>query len=199
MLKIFDLFLILFLVITGQKAFGDDLVIPIQVINIGESAVNNPTVGTGDTKVVLYFDFYCNVCMAVCRLLKKFCSEEKNVQLILKPIGALGSRSHEAARYALAMKEQGKFDEFLNYVKEKGSHDKAISEIPGVDLKKLQEDINNKNVLELLARNSLEARKIAKSDITPIVAVVKKNRTETHVGFTSIKSIEQMIRSVEQG
>lgn len=172
--------------------------IPIQIDEDSESNIRNPIFGKGDVKLIIYMDFYCHICAKACKEAFKAFESAKNAQLILKPIGTLGSQSYEAARYAIAFNAQHKFSEFKDVMHKLYNHDKTMSEIPGLNLNQFQNDINSKDTLELLARNSLEVRKITDKDIAPVIVVMHKKYVTSHVGYLPAGRIIRMLTTASE-
>lgn len=180
----------------------DDLGIQIQVRSKPTDKICNPTFGTGTkATLVVYIDFYCHICAKEYENVLSLSQspELKDVKIILKPIGALGSISYEAARYGLAFHAQGRFNEFARYMKEKGQHNEALTDLTPT-LSTFENDINSDETHSLLARNSLEAKKIAQGDITPVFAVISSDgRTKKHVGYMAPTQIINLIKQTLAG
>jgi protein-disulfide isomerase len=66
----------------------------------------------GDVAVVEFFDFQCGFCKRVHPAIKALIAQDSNVKVILKQLPVLGPASMQAARYALAAAQQGRYAQF---------------------------------------------------------------------------------------
>ncbi len=126
--------------------------------------IYNPSEGTiignprGDVTVVEFFDYNCGYCKSMFQAMAEILKEDPKLRLVLKEYPILGQPSVTASRAALAARKQGKYSEFhmalLGY---KGSLSEsvvlAVAQNVGLDVRKLQEDMKDPAITELLVKN----------------------------------------------
>ena len=66
----------------------------------------------GDVTIVEFFDNQCPYCKLLAPALDQLIASDPNLRIVLKEFPILGPGSEVAARYALAVKRQGKYAEF---------------------------------------------------------------------------------------
>jgi protein-disulfide isomerase len=124
----------------------------------------NPSEGTiigntkGDVTVVEFFDYNCGYCKQMFQSIAEVLKEDPKVRLVLKEYPILGPSSVTAAKAALAARKQGKYAEFhvalLGY---KGALSDSvimvIAQNVGLDPKKLQEDMKDPAITDILLKN----------------------------------------------
>jgi protein-disulfide isomerase len=74
-----------------------------------DAVLGNPK---GDVTIVEFFDNQCPYCKALAPSLDQLVSSDPNLRVVLKEFPILGPGSDIAARYALAVRRQGKYAEF---------------------------------------------------------------------------------------
>lgn len=186
-------FSVLFLLANNLHAWENtQLDIPIQ-IEADDPDSQNPRFGIGDVKIVVYIDFYCHVCAKAYENVNKALSGMKDVEVIFKPIGALGSLSYEASRYAIAFNAQGKFNFFVAHMHKFNNHEKSIGLCKDLNKTKFQDDLNSDATISLLARNSLEAKKLSENEVVPIMALVYKGEIKKNIGFLTIDRLKRFV------
>jgi protein-disulfide isomerase len=124
----------------------------------------NPSEGTiigntrGDVTVVEFFDYNCGYCKQMYQSMAEILKEDPKVRLVLKEYPILGASSVNAAKAALASRKQGKYAEFHTaLISYKGSLSDSvimvIAQNVGIDAKKLQEDMKDPAITDILIKN----------------------------------------------
>ena len=124
----------------------------------------NPTEGTiignpkGDVTVVEFFDYNCGYCKSMFQAMVEILKEDTKMRLVLKEYPILGPSSVTASRAALASRKQGKYSDFhLALLGYKGSLTDSvvmvIAQNVGLDTRKLQEDMKDPAITEILVKN----------------------------------------------
>ncbi|MSP67854.1 MAG: DsbA family protein, partial [Alphaproteobacteria bacterium] len=127
----------------------------------------SPVLGNpkGDVTVVEFSDYRCGYCKSVHPTLMELLKRDGNVRLVIKEFPILGPESVEAAKAALAANRQGKFaavNERLMAFKGQLTRD-AILQVAreaGVDVKRLQADMEAPEIMQALQRNRKLASKL---------------------------------------
>ena len=106
------------------------------------AVVGNPD---GDVTVVEFFDFNCGYCKKAYEEIASLLKDDKNVKIVLYDMPILGPESHEASKWALAAKKQGKYWEFHKALMgHQGGKDtetlKKLAKDTGLDEEKLAKD-----------------------------------------------------------
>jgi protein-disulfide isomerase len=112
----------------------------------------------GDVTVVEFFDYACPHCKNVSRHVKQLLKEDPNVRFVYKEFPVLGDASMNAARAALAAREQNKYVAFHDALMEnKGVlNDDAIFRIAGevgLDIGRLKTDMASQPITDALRKN----------------------------------------------
>ena len=112
-----------------------------------------PVVGNpgGDVTIVEFFDYNCGYCKSVLATVRQILVEDSGVRLVLKEYPILSEDSEFAARAALAAKRQGRYFDFHNALMGvRGQVSKEtvleVASKMGLDVAKLREDMNDKNI-----------------------------------------------------
>ncbi len=124
----------------------------------------NPSEGTiignpkGDVTVVEFFDYNCGYCKSMFQAISEVLKEDPKMRLVLKEYPILGPSSVAASRAALASRKQGKYADFhLALLGYKGSLSDSvvmvIAQNIGLDVKKLQDDMKDPAITEILVKN----------------------------------------------
>lgn len=118
-----------------------------------------PAIGSedADVTVVEFFDYNCGFCKRGFPELVKLIESDKKVRVVFKELPILSEGSMEAARVALAAKEQGKYWELHQaLMSAKGSMNGEqalkIAEKLGLDAAKLKEDMKSPEVAKEIER-----------------------------------------------
>jgi protein-disulfide isomerase len=130
--------------------------------NDPDSPVMNPD---GTVTVVEFFDYECPYCKAMAPKLHDMLDGDKKVRFVFKDFPVLGPISAYAARAALAAKKQGKYVPFhfaMMAVRGQMNEDMvlATAKETGLDLDKLQKDMQAPEIDAIIARNKKLAQGI---------------------------------------
>jgi protein-disulfide isomerase len=120
----------------------------------------------GNVSIVVFLDYNCGYCQRAIPELNKLISADKNVRLIVKEFPILGPESMFAAKAALASAKQDKYAQFhAALTAKRGVKNKsrvlATAEKIGLDVAKLQKDMDDTSVTEVIARNHALARSLS--------------------------------------
>lgn len=114
---------------------------------------NAPTAGNpdGDVTVVEFFDYNCGFCKRGFADLAKLIAKDPKVKVVLKEFPIFGKGSEDAARAALAAKQQGKYWDLhgaLLSLENRVDGAAALKEAEklGLDMAKLKADMRSKEV-----------------------------------------------------
>jgi protein-disulfide isomerase len=121
---------------------------------------SDPVIGNpgGDVTVVEFFDYRCPYCKSVAAGFVDLYDKDGKVRLVLKEFPILGADSEFAAKAALAAQKQGKYRELhLAMMAFKGkltSDDvRQLAATVGIDVAKLEQDMQDPAILETINRN----------------------------------------------
>ena len=132
-----------------------------------EQDPNSPNLGnpTGDVTVVEFFDYNCPYCRKAGKTVQALMASDENVRVIYREWPILGEDSVYAARAALAARTQDKYEE-LHWALMNGegrATEASILKIArdlGLDIAKLQVDMNSPAVEAHIAESSALARSL---------------------------------------
>lgn len=120
---------------------------------------NAPVLGNldGSITVVEFFDYNCPYCKRAMGPIKELLAADTRVRLIYREWPILGQDSLVAARYALAAREQGAYEEmhWMLMGAERANRQSALaaaSEL-GLDLEKLEKDMEAPEVVEHIQKS----------------------------------------------
>lgn len=141
----------------------------------------NPVEGTilgnpkGDVTVTEFFDYNCGYCKSMFPSVVELLKEDPKLRLVMKEYPILGPGSLTASRAALASRKQGKWADFhLALMGYKGQVSDSIimviAQNIGLDTKKLQEDMKDQAITDILIKNHSLADELA-IDGTPQLIV----------------------------
>ena len=121
----------------------------------GDPVVGNPN---GDVTVVEFFDYRCPYCKTVAAAFIDLYEKDGKVRLVLKEFPILGPESEFASKAALAAQKQGKYREFhlaMMTFKGKMTNDdvRQLAAKVGIDVAKLEQDMQDPAVAETINRN----------------------------------------------
>jgi protein-disulfide isomerase len=116
---------------------------------------------SGDITLVEFFDYNCGYCKQSLVDLRNLMKADPKLRVVLKDFPVLGPDSVEASRVALAAKEQLKGDKLFEYHAKlmetrgrvNGERAMALAKEMGLDLAKLQKDLESPNVRNALQEN----------------------------------------------
>ncbi len=125
----------------------------------------DPFFGNPNADVIIYefFDYNCGYCKSVLPALLNVVKRDKNTKLIFKEFPILSETSLEAALYALAAQKQNLYFEFHTRIMEyRGRLNNDIfievANDIGLDIKKLKNDLEDKNIRMAIEKNRLIAK-----------------------------------------
>lgn len=124
----------------------------------------NPSEGTilgnpkGDVTVVEFFDYNCGYCKSMFPSMVELLKEDPKMRLVMKEYPILGPSSVTASRAALAARKQGKYVDFhLALMGYKGALSDSVIQViaqnVGLDVKKLQDDMKDPAIADILVKN----------------------------------------------
>ena len=126
---------------------------------------DTPVIGNpaGDVAIVEFFDYRCQYCRRVVTSVRKLIEEDDKIRLVMKEFPILGPQSIQAARAALASVGQGKYEEFhFALMTEPGDmsdpHIRRIARSVGLDVERLQKDMQSPDIDDMIRRNHELAR-----------------------------------------
>jgi protein-disulfide isomerase len=121
---------------------------------------DSPVMGNlqGDVAIVEFFDYKCPYCKRVAGTLKDVVAADGNIRLVMKEFPILGPQSIKAARAALAVAKQGKYEEFhWALMTEPGDmsdpHIRKIARSVGVDVDRMMADMESPEIQAMIERN----------------------------------------------
>ena len=147
------------------------------------------TQGKGDLTLVEFFDYQCGYCKKAHSQVRAALAKDKNVRFILKEFPILGEASTLASKAAIAARKQGKYQKLHNALLStpgRLSQSKLwqIAKAVGLDVKKLQRDMQNKNIDAALYKNRNLAEKLGING-TPSFIIFNDERIESISGVRS--------------
>lgn len=112
------------------------------VKNPKHAEAGNPN---GDITIVEFFDYNCGYCKQAMTDVMDIMDTDKKIRLVFIEIPILGEGSFEAARWALAAKNQGKYLEYhIALMRHRGAYNEAIladyAKKVGLDVEKMKKD-----------------------------------------------------------
>ena len=121
---------------------------------------DSPVMGNpeGDVTIVEFFDYKCPYCKRVAGTLKDVIAADGKIRLVMKEFPILGAKSIQAARAALAVAKQGKYEEFhWALMTEPGDmsdpHIRQVARRVGVDVERMTADMESPDIQAMIARN----------------------------------------------
>jgi protein-disulfide isomerase len=110
-----------------------------------------------DVTVTVFFDYNCGYCKSTLPALETLLASDKSVRIVFKEFPILGPQSQTAALAALAASRQGKYYEFHRALIAAQHIDittiRDIAEGLGLDVAKLDRDMSDPSLNEVLDRN----------------------------------------------
>lgn len=152
----------------------------------------------GDVTIVEFFDNQCPYCKALAPVLDQLVAADPNVRIVLKEFPILGPGSDLAARYALAVKRQGKYTAFhaalmADLTPEGQLAEPRLLEIAkslGLDLDRLKQDISAPAFTEQTRRTIALARTVGVTG-TPGLVI----GTSVQSGAMPLDSLKEAVRN----
>ena len=121
---------------------------------------DTPVMGNpdGDVAIVEFFDYKCPYCKRAAGTIKEVVATDGNIRLVMKEFPILGPQSIKAARAALAVAKQGKYEEFhWALMTEPGDmsdpHIRGVARAVGVDVDRMTKDMESPEIQAMIARN----------------------------------------------
>jgi protein-disulfide isomerase len=112
---------------------------------------------SGDISIVVFFDYNCGYCKQTLPQIQSVLQSDTLVRIVFKELPILGPPSTFAAKAALAAARQGKYVEFHKALMMAERTDenaiRNISETLGMDYPKLEKDMADPQIAELIMRN----------------------------------------------
>lgn len=135
-----------------------------EVLKLQQAAIfdnpHDPFIGNpnGDVVIVEFFDYRCGYCRSVANRLRDTTNADGRIRLVMKEFPILGPDSQFAARAALASVKQDLYEPFhYAMMNAKGKLDSrtvlAIASEVGLDVQRLQQDMQAREIDGLLRRN----------------------------------------------
>lgn len=143
-----------------------------------EDVSNTPYFGNkdGDIKIVMFYDYGCSYCQKANDSLNQLLSADKNIMVIYRPIAVLGEKSDYIAKLMFAVQKShaGKFKTIHDSILGQGKANKeeiaAIIKQNGLSIDLLEQDMNSKEVQEMMIANSKLAE-IIKVNGVPVFVI----------------------------
>jgi protein-disulfide isomerase len=158
----------------------------------------DPSIGDqkGDVTVVEFMDYNCGWCKKSMAEVSTLLKADPKVKFVFKEFPIFGEHSEFAARAALAAGKQGKYWELHQAL---FSHDgqvttdvvKQLAEAQGLDMTKLQTDIESKEIGEQIAANMQLGKELAING-TPAFII----DDEVHGGYLPLDGMHAAIAEV---
>ncbi|UVF17774.1 DsbA family protein [Microvirga terrae] len=160
--------------------------------------VGNPS---GDITLVEFFDYNCGYCKKALSDVQTLMKSDPNLRVVLKDFPVLGPDSVEASRVALAVKNQLQgqklFDYHIKVLESRGrvngERAMAVAKEMGVDMARLQKDVESSEVRAALQENMALGDKLNLTG-TPAFIV-----GETVIpGAVGMEPLKQLVDNVRQ-
>jgi protein-disulfide isomerase len=172
----------------------------------GEKLFNSPhgyLVGNpaGDVTLVEFFDYNCSYCKRALSDVRELIKSDPKLKVVLKDLPVLGPESVEAARVALAAKQQLSGAKLFEYhsrlIETRGrvgaERATALAKEMGLDMARLQRDMAGPEDKEALAESADLAEKLALTG-TPAFVVGQ----EVISGAVGLEALRQSIAAVRK-
>lgn len=119
----------------------------------------------GDVTIVEFFDYRCGYCKQAYPTLMKTVEEDGNVRLVLKEFPILGADSFLASQAAIASLQQDKYLEFHTALMDSRGgvtieRIRSIAGDLGLDVEKLEADMKQDSVREVVEKNYALAKQL---------------------------------------
>ena len=160
--------------------------------------VGNPQ---GDVTLVEFFDYNCGYCKRALADVRTLVKSDPKLKLVIKDFPVLGPDSVEASRVALAVKNQIQGEKLFDYHvrlmesrgRVNGERAMAVAKEMGVDMARLQKDIESPEVRTALQENMALGDKLSLTG-TPAFIV-----GETVIpGAVGLDPLKQLVDNVRQ-
>jgi protein-disulfide isomerase len=156
---------------------------------------------SGDVTLVEFFDYNCGYCKRALADVRTLMKADPKLRVVLKDFPVLGPESVEASRVALAAKQQLSGDKLFDYhtrVMEtrgrvNGERATTVAKEMGLDMARLQKDLNHTEVRAALEENMTLADKLG---LTGTPAFVIGN--EVVSGAVGIEPLRKIVANTRQ-
>ena len=160
--------------------------------------VGNPS---GDVTLVEFFDYNCGYCKRALADIRTLMKSDPKLRVVLKDFPVLGPESVEASRVSLAVKQQISGEKLFDYhtrVMEtrgrvNGERALAVAKEMGLDMGRLQKDLDHAEVRAALQENMTLADKLGLSG-TPAFVI----GDEVVAGAVGIEPLRKIVASTRQ-
>jgi protein-disulfide isomerase len=167
----------------------------------------SPVLGNqaGDVTIVEFLDYRCPHCQTMGTVLDNLIKSDPKLRVVIKELPIFGKESQYAAKAALAAANQGKFPQLhAALLGNHGSLDEAkvkeLAGAAGINIKKLETDLQNPGLDKQLSRNTALAQAL---QIEGTPAFVIKNRMGGKAlfipGAASQENLQEMIGRLRSG
>lgn len=155
--------------------------------------------GTGNLTLVEFFDYQCGYCKKAHPQISAALKKDKNIRFIYKEFPILGDISTIASIAAIAARKQGKYIKFHNaLMSTPGKLSKksifTIAKKIGLDVKRLQADMNNKKINAAIIDNRTFAKELGVNG-TPSFILFNDNDIKLVVGIKSERELTQLFQN----
>lgn len=155
----------------------------------------------GDVTLVEFFDYNCGYCKKALSDVRTLAKADPKLRIVLKDFPVLGPESLEASRVALAARNQLQGDKLFDYHyklmdsrgRVNGERAIAVAKEMGLDVARLQKDMNSDEVRAALQENAALGDKLGLTG-TPAFIV----GDEVIPGAVGLEPLKQVVANVRQ-
>ena len=159
-----------------------------------------PSIGrpNADVTIVEFFDYNCGYCKRALPDVQKIAEKDKNVRFVFMEMPILSQASREAAKWAMAAHNQGKYFEYhaalMNFrgSKNAGALEKMAKDV-GLDIDRMKQDVASQAVERKISESLNIAREIGING-TPAFIVNDK----LFPGYIGQRAMEQAIKEARE-
>ena len=186
----------------AEKAIGDNAE---QLFANNLTTVGNPK---GNVTLVEFFDYQCAHCKKMTEIINKLVKQNPQLRVIYKEFPIFGGNSDLAAKTALAAAMQGKYQAMHSSLlqQQKPLTQQSIMDLAkklNLNIKKLKQDMEAKNISEILVNNRQLAEKMHLMGTpafivasTPMGKLNEKTKPEFVPGSTNEQILQTLINKV---
>lgn len=160
-----------------------------------------PSLGrpNADVTVVEFFDYNCGYCKRALADVQEIAEQDKNVRFVFQEMPILSQSSLDAAKWAMAAHQQGKYFEYHAALMEfRGPKNKSnlekLAKDAGLDVERLKSDVDSDAVNKAVQESVNIARQIG---ITGTPAFIINN--QLYPGYIGKKAMEKAIKDAREG
>jgi protein-disulfide isomerase len=155
----------------------------------------------GDVTLVEFFDYNCGYCKRALADVQALVKADPKLRVVLKDFPVLGPESVEASRVSLAVKNQLKGEKLFDYHvkvletrgRVNGERAVAVAKEMGLDMARLQKDMDGPDVRAALQENVSLADKLGLSG-TPAFVI----GDEVIAGAVGVEPLRQVVAGIRQ-